>query len=471
MPPLFGMVMVPLYRMHGRSLGTRLLIAVSVLLTVFFGATTWVLDEVFRESSRKAISDRLEVESLALIAASEETAGRMLTPDQQLVDPRFLQPNSGLYAEVWASDLHQSWRSPSLVGDDMTFNRQLAPGKRQLAELVSTNGIRVMVLTVGLSWEFANGKSHHMVFSVAESMEHYYAQLRSFRINLFGGFAIMSLLLLAALAFMLRHVLQPLRQLEHEIAGIEAGQVAELSAGYPRELVGVTENMNLLLRSERERMARYRKSLGNLAHSLKTPLAVMRNLLAQDGALPTVQQAQLDTQVSRMDDIVRYQLKRAAASAGLILGAAPVSMTEVVMPLVNTLEKVYFDRQMRCDIHIADECSFSGDKGDLMELTGNLLDNAFKYGRRQVRISVANMSVTGSRRPGMVITVEDDGPGIPIAQRTHVLERGARLDERDIGQGIGLSVVKELAELYRGTVVIEDSSLGGVCVRVELLGA
>jgi len=462
--------------MHGQSLSTRLLIAVSLLLAVFFGATSWVLDEVFQETSRKAISDRLDVESLALIAASEEAPGRMLTPDKQLVDPRFMQPNSGLYAEVWAGDKQLPWRSPSLLGNELKFNRTVHPGQRKLAELTASNGTRVMALSVGLSWEFTTGKSRNMVFSVAESMEHFYAQQRSFRFNLFGGFAVMSLLLLAALALMFRRVLQPLRQLETEIAGIEAGDIVELSAGYPRELVGVTENMNMLLRGERERLARYRKSLGNLAHSLKTPLSVMRNVLsersqADEQAVPAEQIRHLDEQVDRMDEIVRYQLKRAAASAGLALGTAALMMNEVAQPLVKTLQKVYLDRHMHCEMQIANGCAFSGDRGDLMEILGNLLDNAFKYGRSQVQLHISNIAVTGSRRPGLLVIVEDDGPGIPADQRNKVLERGTRLDERAIGQGIGLSVVKELAELYRGTVTISESSLGGACVRLELLGA
>lgn len=457
--------------MLSNSLSTRLLVTVSVLLALFFGTTSVVLDGVFRQSSRQAINDRLDIEALALMAASEETPDARLVPNRLLLDSRYLGPNSGLYGQVWSGQSYQPWLSPSLLGNALQFDTQVQPGKRAFSERVMSDGTRVLTLSVGLAWEFSDDVERVMVFSVAESMEQYYTQLRQFRVRLFGGFAAMSLLLLVSLGLLFRNVLKPLRRIEHEIAGIEAGELSELGVGYPRELTGVTENMNALLRSERERMGRYRKSLGNLAHSLKTPLAVIRNLLAsiEQPDAPSVKQ--LDEQVSRMDDIVRYQLKRAAASTGFAFGTAPVALREVVDPLVETLQKVYFERRMACEVRLDRECAFQADKGDLMEMVGNLLDNAFKYGHEQVRISARNFPVGGSRRMGLEIIVEDDGPGIPVEQREQVLQRGTRLDERPIGQGIGLSVVSELADLYRGRVDISNSSLGGACLTVTLQGS
>jgi two-component system, OmpR family, sensor histidine kinase PhoQ len=455
--------------MLSNSLSTRLLIAVSALLIVFFGSTTLVLDRVFRESSLQAINDRMDVEALALMAASEESAdGQYLTPVRQLLDTRYLGPNSGLYAEVWSGQESTTWVSPSLLGTSLEFDTRVKPAARAYSDRTMGNGTRVLTLSVGVAWEFSDGKSRDLVFSVAESMEQYYTQLQQFRVRLFGGFAVLSVLLLIALGIVFRRVLRPLRRIEHEIGGIEVGERAELSAGYPRELTGVTENMNALLRSERERMARYRKSLGNLAHSLKTPLAVMRNLLATGELRDTPATRQLDEQLGRIDDIVRYQLKRAAASAGLALGSAPVLLQDVVEPLVATLRKVYFDRHMACTAVIEANSAFLGDKGDLMELIGNLLDNAFKYGHEQVRISAKNIVVAGSRRPGLKLVVEDDGPGIAADKHEQVLMRGTRLDERPIGQGIGLSVVNELTESYRGSVNIGRSPLGGACITVQL---
>jgi two-component system sensor histidine kinase PhoQ len=456
--------------MFGHSLSNRLLIAVSVLLVLFFGITIVVLDSVFRDSSEQAIRERLDIQVLALMAASDEESGNKLIPDRQQLDSRYLSPNSGLYGQITGSNGLASWRSPSLLGVTLAFPTNIKPGARRFGLLTMSNGTRVLTLSVGLAWEFSNGRSQSLSFSVAESLEQYYARLQRFRVRLFGGFAIMSLLLLVSLAVLLRKVLQPLRRIEHEIEAIEAGQRAELGTGYPRELMGVTTNLNALLRSERERMGRYRNTLGNLAHSLKTPLAVIRNLLTSVDLRNTASAQQLDEQVGRMDDIVRYQLKRAAASAGMTLGTAPIPLHEVVEPLVSTLQKVYVERGVNCQVELAPDCTFVGDKGDLMELLGNLLDNAFKYCVRQVKLSAIAITVPDSRRRGVTIVVEDDGPGIALTERQHVLQRGARLDERASGQGIGLSVVQELASLYRGSVEIGESSFGGARITVQLLG-
>ena len=455
--------------MFNNSLSTRLLITVTLLLAVFFGITTIALDKLFRDESRQAISDRLDIQTLVLMAAAEEHDEK-LSAATQLLDSRYLGPNSGLYGQIANNSGNVFWRSPSLLGTRLDFITNLKPGVREFGERRMENGTRVLALSVALDWQFADGHVQSVVYSVAESMEQYYQQLSSFRIRLFGGFAAMSLLLLAAFAVLFRNVLKPLSRIEAEIEGIESGKLAELGAGYPRELIGVTANMNALLRSERERMGRYRDTLGNLAHSLKTPLAVIRNQLSTPELKDLYAARQMDEQVGRMDQIVRYQLKRAAASAGISMGATPVRLNEVVLPIKQALQKVYSERHVDCTVDVSDECELMADKGDLMELIGNLLDNAFKYCHAQVRVAIRQMPVPGTRRAGVMIVVEDDGPGIDVDKRHMVLTRGARLDERPMGQGIGLSVVRELAELYRGSVEITGSDLGGACVTVRMPG-
>lgn len=456
--------------MSSHSLSNRLLITVSLLLALFFGVTCIVLDSVFRDSSEQAIRERLEIQVLVLMAASEEQGRNRLMPENSLLDARYLNPNSGLYGQITTAQGTAFWHSPSLLDLQLPVMNAVKPGVRKFGLQTLFNGTQVLTLGVGVSWEFANRHSQALVFTVAESMEQYYTQLRRFRVRLFGGFAAMSLLLVAALWLLFRKVLTPLRRIEREIEAVEAGQRTELSTNYPRELLGVTANLNALLHSERERMSRYRNTLGNLAHSLKTPLAVMRNVLSVNELRDLPASRQLDEQVGRMDDIVRYQLKRAAASAGMNLGSAPVPVHTVIQPLLSSLQKVYFERRIDCRTEFASDCVFIGDQNDLMELSGNLLDNAFKYCREQVRVSARILPSSGSRRPGLVLVVEDDGPGIAPAERQHVLARGTRLDERADGQGIGLSVVRELAELYGGEVSIAESDLGGARITVTLPG-
>jgi two-component system sensor histidine kinase PhoQ len=445
-----------------------LLASVSILLIIFFGITIVLLDLLFRDLSDRAMRERLELQLRTLISASEEDPKAGLLPTLDRIEPRFSNPGSGLYGEILRNDGYPAWRSDSLAGTGLEFAAQLKAGEKKYHELHSGDGSVAFSLSMGIEWEFNNKKTRLFVFSVAESLEPYYAQLDRFRVQLFGGFAGVMLLLLGTLAILLRRLLSPLRRVEQEIEAIEAGEIAEVGTGYPRELLGITTNLNALLTSERERLARYRNTLGNLAHSFKTPLAVMRNLLnsAQASDLPIARQ--LDEQVGRMDDIVKYQLKRAAASGGTGLGTAPVDVNDALQALRGALLKVYIDRNLACDLQVDAGCVYFGDREDLTEIAGNLLDNAFKWARSRVRLTAQRTSKPTARRDGLTLIIEDDGPGIPANEHGHVLERGARLDERVSGQGIGLSVVRELVQLNGGTVTIGVSELGGARIEVRL---
>jgi two-component system sensor histidine kinase PhoQ len=226
--------------------------------------------------------------------------------------------------------------------------------------------------------------------------------------------------------------------------------------------------MNALLRSDRERLARYRNTLGNLAHSLKTPLAVIRSLTSGSELQGLAAAKQLQEQVGRMDEIVGYQLKRAAMSGGSGLGSAPIEVAGVLEALRTTLQKVYAEKGVAIELQVDPSSRYLGDQGDLMEIAGNLLDNACKWCRKQVRFAASPYSPPGARRDGVQFVIEDDGPGIAPEKRELVLQRGARLDERVSGQGIGLSVVQELANLSGGDVLIAESSLGGAKITVRL---
>lgn len=448
-----------------RSLSTRLLASVTVLLLLFFGVTILALDLLFQDLSRRAIQERLEVHALALLSASEEDDTGALRPVQP-AEPRFENPGSGLYAEIRRADGALIWRSGSLTGTGIIFPIPRI-GERRFGELAGTDGAPVLALSMGIDWQFRSGEMQPFVYSVAESMDPYYEQLSRLRGRLFGWFGAIMVVLLGAFAILLRRLLAPLRRVEREIEAIEAGELDELGGGYPRELLGITTNLNALLRSERERLTRYRNTLGNLAHSFKTPLAVMRNLLTNAShELPAARA--LDAQVSRMDDIVKYQLRRAAASGGTGFGRMPVDVEQNLAALREALLKVYMERGLSCELRVDPGATYSGDREDLTEIAGNLMDNAFKWARRRVRVTAERVTRTGTRRDGLRLIIEDDGPGIPETARPTVVERGTRLDERVSGQGIGLSVVRELVQLSQGTLRIETSMLGGARVEVDI---
>jgi two-component system sensor histidine kinase PhoQ len=445
--------------MRRRSLSTRLLASVSVLLLLFFGVAVLVLDKLYRELSDSAMRTRLELQVEGLISASDENPGGKLLPRDSLREVRFANLGSGLYGQIDRSDGEAMWRSESLTGTGLNLTVDLGPGEKTLRELRTASGQEVLALSSGLEWEFPGRRAYRFVYTVAEDLAPYRIELQRFRQQLIGGFSVLMGALLVAMALLFRWVLKPVRQVEHEIEEIEAGRATELANGYPQELVGITANMNALLRSERERLARYRNTLGNLAHSLKTPLAVARSL---------AESPQLQEQITRMDDIVNYQLKRAAMSGGTGLGSAPIEVKGVIDALRSTLLKVYADKQLELQVEVDSAARFIGDQGDLMEIAGNILDNACKFCRKQVRIVAQPLVSPDTRREGLLLVVEDDGPGIAADHREHVLKRGARLDERVSGQGIGLSVVHEIAQLSGGGVDIDTSSLGGAKITVRL---
>ncbi len=224
--------------------------------------------------------------------------------------------------------------------------------------------------------------------------------------------------------------------------------------------------MNLLIDHERARSDRYRVTLDNLAHSLKTPLAAMRALLGDRQAKEFG--IRFNEQIDRMDEIVRYQLRKPAASAIDKLVLHSVDVENEVTRLIGGLKKVYHDKSPVFDVSIEPGLQFRGDGGDFLELAGNLLDNACKWCAKRVRISIVPSLAAGKIAGGMVLSVSDDGPGIPEDAASRLMQRGMRLDETTPGHGIGLAVVRDIARAYGGQLTIQKSKLGGAKIIVSI---
>ncbi len=450
------------------SLSGRLLASVSLLLCLFFGLTIAALDLVFRDLSERSIGELLDAQLVALLAACEMDDHGNVQPAGPLAEARLRQPGSGLYAVIRSERGELIWRSPSLLGQELTLDAPVAPGARQLARHAFGDDSEVMALTAGIEWELDTGKSRPFIFTIATSLSPYEAQLQRFRQQMLGWFLGLLLLLLASLALLLRWALKPVRRIESEISEVEAGGRTALSDRQPRELQGLSSNMNALLASERRRVERYRDTLGNLAHSLKTPLAVIRSALSEETD-PERRQQLINQQIDRMDAIVQHQLKRAAASGGAVVGQAAVDVKPLLLELRTTLSKVYGQKDLLIEVASRGDARFAGDRGDLFELLGNLLDNACKWCRGHVRV-VAARQLDATGRPRLRVTVEDDGAGIAIEDRKRIFGRGARADEQVDGQGLGLAMVHEIVELYGGSLEIADSDLGGARIEVVLPG-
>ena len=448
------------------SLRGRLLLWVSGLLILFFGLTALGLDLAFRHAGERAVQDVLDVRVIMLLAAAEP-GEQGLSISSELPDPRFAQAGSGLYAELLNASGEALWRSPSSAGLYISLEKLPLPGSRMFRLVKASDGSAYLALTYGVEWEFDDGRIESFAVQVAENLDAYTAQVNRFRRQMGSWFLASLLLLLLSVALLMRMVLRPLNRIEREIDEVEKGQAETLGSGYPRELEPVTRNMNALILSERQRLQRYRHALGDLAHSLKTPLAVVRSQLNSDGLTDT---ALLDRQVARMDEIIRYQLQRAAAAGSGTLGRKQLDAVQVARGVVEALDKVYSDKMPQHRLELPASLPFHGERGDLMEILGNLLDNAYKYCEKQVVLKMEQIPAGDAGKPGLQIQVEDDGIGFPQGMEEMLLQRGVRADERNDGQGIGLAVVRELALAYRGSLEVGRSALGGGQVVVVLLG-
>jgi two-component system, OmpR family, sensor histidine kinase PhoQ len=449
------------------SLSRRLLLSLFVPLVVFLGATMIVLDASFRDVAQRSLHDQLDAQIVALVAAAELQPDGSYEPQGQApgLETRLSTPGSGLYAQIQSTEAGDvPWRSASAAGTFLDFGPPVAAGQKQYFRS-QLQGKELEIASRGIAFEDEAHVRHNSTVSVASTLDRYYEQLWRFRRELFGGFFVLTLALLATLAFILRWVLSPVRRLEKEITAVEGGTRETLGGGYPRELSGVATNLNTLLVGERNRLARYRDSLGNLAHGLKTPLAIMRTALQ---GVSADQSRVLGGEIDRMAGIIDHQLKR-AASGGALLGQAPLEIEPLLVDLRVAMNKVYSRKDLSISLAVQPNAQFVGDRGDLTELLGNLMDNACKWCQAQVRVHV-EIDPAADAKQRLKMVIEDDGPGISEADRARVLGRGVRADEKVPGHGLGLAMVRETVDLYGGRLAIEQSTLGGARISLALPG-
>lgn len=438
------------------SIQKRLLITTTCVLALFLTITGWVLDRAFTASVVAGAEEQLRLVIYSLMGSVQENDGR-LTFSQGVTEPRLNQPDSGLYAKVANQLGEQIWTSASAVTSSVEFpSVDTQPGLFVFSDLA--NPVPRFYLSYTVIWEDAD--TPEVVFSAATDQQPFRVAIAQFRRSLGIGLGAATLLFIVAQLLALRWGLLPLRTMAQEVHELEAGERDSLSAAYPKELEGLAENLDRFVAHEQRSRSRYRNALDDLAHSLKTPLAVVRNSLLD----ATPDKALVGEQLDRMETTVTHQLSKASASGPVVVGKS-VPLGALVERLLRALETAYVERGIAVETRLDPSIEARGDERDFMEMLGNLLENAFKYTRGRVRVSVAEGH---NERRVCMVTIEDDGEGIPAALRDEVLHRGRRLDEIESGQGIGLAVVAELVELYHGWLDIGDSDLGGAKLTLAL---
>lgn len=452
--------------MSGRafSLQVRQLLAASIGVVAFLGLTGYALDQAFVEAAGSTLRQRLQNYAWAYMRGTELLRNGDIIPPDIPPDARFSSVGSGLYAAILADDFR--WESDSALGRELPMHEALKPGEERYEGPIDTPSGPIYRQSMGMAWEISDIKAVNVTVHVAENTVMMDRQVNAFRRALWVYLGAAGVLLLLVQTLALRWSLAPLRRVVSDMEGVTSGRQERLEGHYPQELTLLTDSLNEMIDVGREQIARNRNILADLAHSLKTPLAVVRSELDSDHSPEEVRKT-LGEQVTRMNQIVAYQLSRAATS-GHQTFAAPLPIAPCAEEIVLSLEKVYADKNVLCEFDIDPSACFYGEQGDLMELLGNLLENAFKWARHRVLLTVRAMTISPQRRAAILITVEDDGPGIAPEDVERLLQRGVRGDERVHGHGIGLAIVQDLVKAYRGELAVERSNeLGGASFVVR----
>lgn len=426
------------------SITRRLLLAMLVAMPLLLGLTGLAIDSAYQSSLLKAEDSRLKALFFGLLGAIEWRDGAIDMGDR-VKEPLFWQFRSGLYADIRGGDGELLWQStsadtlelPQVVGS-------IPSGEGYFGEL-PVEGAPYFYYRYLAIWETDDGNEVPLLFSIYSEKRGMLRELTQFRQQLsvwLGLVVIFSIMLVALIQYW---ALLPLRRLARDLRHLEQGRRDQLVDSYPLELQSITANLNQLLSKERKQRERYRNTLGDLAHSLKTPLAVLRDKHLD----PEARQEQLQ----RMDNIIRYQLRRAVSAGG---GLHHQTLTHPLLSsLANTMDKVYRDKQLSISLDLDEQFSLPADEQDIMELCGNLLDNACKAARTEVTISGSH---TGNYT---TLCFDDDGEGIAPEDHRGLLERGKRGDQYGDGQGLGLAIVLDIVDSYGADFRFDTSPLGG----------
>jgi signal transduction histidine kinase len=453
----------------------------SLALRLFFSATTWtvlilvvtglVLSQLYRGAVERAFDRRLSVYQRTLIvdvAVPEDATDKS---QQSLGEPLFDLPLSGWYWQITRLD-----RSPP----EVRASRSLWDGKLpQLADLgIAATG-------VGTRQGYAAGPEGQQLRMIERGIDlgddgRYLVAVAgdAFEIDeemhFFNGILLLTLgalgvVLLLITTFQVRFGLLPLKRLSAGLAAIRAGTAEKLEGRFPVEIDPLARETNALIDANRDIVARARTHVGNLAHALKTPISVILNEASSHRRDPFAEKVREQTSIMR-DQVTRH-LERARMAAGVAVVGTITEVRPVVAALARTMEKIHQDRGIAVDVKDADGARFRGEKQDLEEMVGNLVDNACQWAQSRVAIEVFSEKPSpAEERRKVRILVDDDGPGLSPQQREQVTRRGRRLDETKPGSGLGLSIVMELADLYGGSLALGTAPNGGLRAELVLPG-
>src|SRR6202166_4958643 len=455
--------------MRTNSLALRLFLSATAWAVVILLVTGIVLSSLYRAAVERSFDGRLGVYLRTLVAdvaSPEETSDKF---PQSLGEPLFELPLSGWYWQVTRLDpgKNELRASRSLWDGGLPHLQErgirAGPSGSREGYVAGPEDQRLRLVERNIDL----GDEGHYLVAVAGDAAEIAEETRSFDQALVVTFSVLAAVLLLTTMFQVRFGLAPLKRISDSLAAIRAGTAERLAGQFPEEIAPLARETNALIDANKEIVARARTHVGNLAHALKTPLSVMMNEAAAHRDDPFA--AKVSEQIAIMRDQVAHHLERARLAAGMAAVIGTVTdVRSAVAALARTMQKIHLDRGIAIDLDASDDAKFRGERQDLEEMLGNLVDNACKWAQSRVAIEVFSQQLNGvDHRRVVRITVDDDGPGLSPSQREQVARRGRRLDETKPGSGLGLSIVVELAGLYGGELKLGTAPIGGL--RAELV--
>ncbi len=457
---------MPLSFVSLRSIAARLFLTAAAMSSVVLIVASILLTAYYRNEAEEVFERRLDVYLRAIVADVSESGQEGRTGPGQLGDPQFELPGSGWYWQITRLDdkSHDIKASRSLFANtlpklsDLGVAAEVGGFRRGYGPGPDGRRLRIVERVIDV------GDVGIYLVQVAGSGEEMEEQIARFRFALIVAFAALAIALAIGAAFQVRFGLRPLRQLQRELASIRGGERERIMDAYPSEVAPLAEELNLLISANRDILERARTQVGNLAHALKTPLSVIVN---EADSAPGQLAGKVQEQAQIMRDQISFYLDRARAAArGGALGAA-TQIAPSIEALLRAFSKIYGDKGVIFSGGADPRLRFLGERQDLEEMIGNLLDNAGKWAKSRVTIDVC---VEGASRPTLRVTIDDDGPGLASHLRAAATQRGRRLDETKPGSGLGLSIVVDLAAAYGGSLQLDDSPSGGLRAELRLPG-
>lgn len=449
-----------------RSLAMRVIAFSTVWAIIALIAISTVIAALYRQTSERSFDSLLSAHLFNLIGSVSVSPDGFLRGSPDLGDLRFSQPRSGWYwaVEPVSGGLRGRLQSLSLTRPIPPASVADTPFNASFQRNYLTTGIAGEEIEVFESEFVLDAQNRAARFRVMGNRSELDAEVRAFEWRLFGYLAIFGVGMVTINVAVMLLALRPLARVREALAKVREGTAQQLRGNFPAEIEPLANETNALIENNRRIVERARTQVGNLAHSLKTPLAVMLN---EARAMGGPQGRLLHDQATSMQAQLEHYLQRArvAAQRDSVVFRAPVA--PILERMVRVVGKLNPGLTIRLDAPETDVV-FAGEREDLEEVVGNLLENAAKWGRRHILVALYPRSADTPGDAAFAITIEDDGPGIPDDKAREVLKRGNRLDETKPGTGLGLAIVSDLVKEYGGSVALTRSALGGLKAEVVL---